>query len=176
MCAVHDLSIGDRFDVGVLVLRVIFGLFLAYHGLNKVKSGIEGTTGWFRSIGFKWPGVQARLAAATEMGAGVLLAVGLLTPLAASGMIAVMLVAIVVAHWKVGFFIFKPNQGWEYCASIAITAWVIATVGPGRFSLDHAFDIEWSGWWGSAVAAVIGIGGAVAQLLVCYRPAPTETT
>jgi len=158
------------------VLRVIFGLFLAYHGLNKVKSGIEGTTGWFRSIGFKWPGVQARLAAATEMGAGVLLAVGLLTPLAASGMIAVMIVAIVVAHWKVGFFIFKPNQGWEYCASIAITAWVIATVGPGRFSLDHAFDIEWSGWWGSAVAAAIGIGGAVAQLLVCYRPAPTETT
>jgi putative oxidoreductase len=173
---VHDVSFGDRFDVGVLVLRVIFGLFLAYHGLNKVKSGIEGTTGWFRSIGFKWPGVQARLAAATEMGAGVLLAVGLLTPLAASGMIAVMLVAIVVAHWKVGFFIFKPNQGWEYCASIAITAWVIATVGPGRFSLDHAFDIEWSGWWGSAVAAAIGIGGAVAQLLVCYRPAPTETT
>jgi putative oxidoreductase len=173
---VHDVSFGDRFDVGVLVLRVIFGLFLAYHGLNKVKSGIEGTTGWFRAIGFKWPGVQARLAAATEMGAGVLLAVGLLTPLAASGMIAVMLVAIVVAHWKVGFFIFKPNQGWEYCASIAITAWVIATVGPGRFSLDHAFDIEWSGWWGSAVAAAIGIGGAVAQLLVCYRPAPSETT
>jgi putative oxidoreductase len=173
---VHDVSFGDRFDVGVLVLRVIFGLFLAYHGLNKDKSGIEGTTGWFRSIGFKWPGVQARLAAATEMGAGVLLAVGLLTPLAASGMIAVMLVAIVVAHWKVGFVIFKPNQGWEYCASIAITAWVIATVGPGRFSLDHAFDIEWSGWWGSAVAAAIGIGGAVAQLLVCYRPAPTETT
>ncbi|MCX6522067.1 MAG: DoxX family protein [Actinobacteria bacterium] len=172
----HDVSFGDRFDVGVLVLRVIFGLFLAYHGLNKVKSGIAGTTGWFRSIGFKWPGVQARLAAATEMGAGVLLAVGLLTPLAASGMIAVMIVAIVVAHWKVGFFIFKPNQGWEYCASIAITAWVIATVGPGRFSLDHAFDIEWSGWWGSAVAAAIGIGGAVAQLLVCYRPAPTETT
>ena len=41
---VHDVSFGDRFDVGVLVLRVIFGLFLAYHGLNKVKSGIAGTT------------------------------------------------------------------------------------------------------------------------------------
>ena len=35
-----------------------------------------------------------------------------------------MTVAIVVAHWKVGFFIFKPNQGWEYCASIAVTAFV----------------------------------------------------
>ena len=41
-------------------------------------------------------------------------------------MIGVMIVAIVVEHWKVGFFIFKPNQGWEYCASIAIAAFVIA--------------------------------------------------
>ena len=53
-------------------------------------------------------------------------------------MIGVMTVAIVVAHWKVGFFIFKPNQGWEYCASIAVTAFVIAMIGPGRWSLDHA--------------------------------------
>ncbi len=175
MCAVHATAHpGTQFDVAVLVLRVIFGLFLAYHGYNKVASGIAGTIGWFRSIGFKWPDVQARLAAATEMGAGVLLAVGLLTPLAAAGMVAVMIVAIVVAHWKVGFFIFKPNQGWEYCASIAITAWAIAAMGPGRYSLDHAFDIEWSGWWGAAIAAGVGIGGAVAQLLVCYRPTPAK--
>jgi putative oxidoreductase len=165
-----------QFDTGLLVLRVIFGLFLAYHGYNKIAGGLDGTAGWFRSIGFKWPELQARLAAATEIGAGVLMAVGLLTPLAAAGMIGVMLVAIVVAHWKVGFFIFKPNQGWEYCASIAITAWVIATVGPGRYSLDRAFDIEWSDWWGAIAAAVIGIGGGVGQLLVCYRPAPSTSS
>ena len=53
--------------------------------------------------------------------------------------------AIVVAHWKVGFFIFKPNQGWEYCASIAVTAFVIAMIGPGEWSLDHAVDIECRG-------------------------------
>ncbi len=61
----------------------------------------------------------------------MLMALGLLTALAAAGMIGVMIVAIVVEHWKVGFFIFKPNQGWEYCASIAVTAFVIAMVGPG---------------------------------------------
>ena len=164
----------DQLNLGLVVLRVIFGLFLAYHGLNKVRSGIDGTEGWFRSIGFRWPGVQARLAAATEMGAGVLFAAGLLTPLAAAGMIGVMIVAIVVAHWKVGFFIFKPNQGWEYCASIAVTAWVVATVGPGEWSLDHALDLTWSGWTGAVVAAVVGIGGAVAQLAVCYRPAASS--
>ena len=61
----------------------------------------------------------------------MLIALGLLTPLAAAGMIGIMVVAIVVAHWKVGFFIFKPNQGWEYCASIAVAAFCIATIGPG---------------------------------------------
>ena len=163
-----------QFDLGLLVLRVVFGLFFAYHGYNKMfgKGGIKGTVGWFAAIGMKWPGAQARIAAVTEMGAGVLLAAGLLTPLAAAGIIGVMVVAIVVAHWKVGFFVFLPNQGWEYCASIAVAAWAIATVGPGRYSLDHVFG--WVGeptaWTGAIVAAMLGVGAAVGQLLVSYRP------
>ena len=160
------------FDLGLFVLRVVFGLFFAYHGYNKFfgPGGISGTVGWFASIGFKWPAAQARVAATTEIGAGVMIAAGLLTPLAAAGMIGVMVVAIVVAHAKVGFFIFKPNQGWEYCASIAVTAWVIATVGPGEISLDHTFDLTWLVWTGSITAAALGIGGALAQLAVSYRP------
>jgi putative oxidoreductase len=163
-----------QFDLGMLVLRLVFGLFLAYHGYNKFMGpgGLKGTTGWFGSIGMKWPKWQARLAATTEVGAGVLLAAGLLTPLAAAGVIGVMLVAIAVAHWKVGVFIFKPNQGWEYCASIAAAAFVIGMVGPGEYSLDHAFDIVWSGWSGAITAGVVGVLGAVTQLALSYRPAP----
>jgi putative oxidoreductase len=163
-----------QLNVGMLVLRLVFGLFLAYHGYNKFfgPGGLGGTGRWFASIGMKWPAWQARLAATTEVGAGVLLAAGLLTPLAAAGVIGVMVVAIVVEHWKVGFFIFKPNQGWEYCASIAITALVIATIGPGEYSLDHALDITWDDWTGAIVAAVIGVGAAVAQLALSYRPPP----
>jgi putative oxidoreductase len=167
----------DPVNAGLLVLRVVFGLFLAYHGWNKVmgKGGISGTVGWFGSIGMKWPAVQARLAAFTEMAAGVLFAAGLLTPFAAAGMIGVMIVAIVVAHWKVGFFIFLPNQGWEYCASIAVTAFVVALVGPGEWSLDHALGLpDWllggSTWTAGIVALALGVGGAVTQLLVSYRP------
>ena len=170
----------SRVDAALLVLRVVFGLFLAYHGYNKVAKGISGTEGWFRSIGFKWPGVQARLAAATEMGAGVAFALGLFTPFAAAAIIGVMIVAIVVAHWKVGFFVFLPNQGWEYCASIAVVAWAVAAVGPAGYSLDHVLSLDdtflGSGWWGAAIAAGLGIGGAVVQLLVCYRPAPAAAS
>lgn len=161
-----------QLDLGLLTLRLVFGLFLAYHGYNKVfgPGGLSGTSGWFGSIGMKWPLWQARLAAATELGAGVLFAVGLITPFAAAGIIGVMIVAIVVAHWKVGFFIFKPNQGWEYCASIAIVAFVVGMIGAGRWSLDRALGIEFPGWCGTAIAGLVGVGGALAQLGISYRP------
>jgi len=162
----------QQLDAGLLVLRLVFGIFLACHGYNKVfgPSGLKGTAGWFGSIGMKWPIWQARLAAATEVGAGLLFAAGLLTPLAAAGIIGLMLVAITVAHWKVGFFIFKPNQGWEYCASIAVVALVVGTTGPGRWSLDHALGLHFDDWTGAAIAAIVGIGGAITQLSISYRP------
>lgn len=161
-----------QIDLGLLTLRVVFGLFLAYHGYNKVfgPGGLTGTAGWFGSIGMKWPLWQARLAATTEIGAGLLFAAGLITPFAGAGIIGVMIVAIVVAHWKVGFFIFKPNQGWEYCASIAVVAFAVSMTGGGRWSLDNALNIDFHGWCGAAIAGVVGIGGAVGQLTLSYRP------
>lgn len=160
----------DRIDVALLVLRLVFGLFLAYHGLNKVRGGLKGTAKWFAGIGMRWPMWQARLAAGTEMVAGVMFAAGLLTPLAAAGMVAVMLVAIWSVHWKVGFWVFLPEQGWEYCASIAVVAWAVAAAGPGRWSLDHAWGLSFGGWTGALVAGLLGVGAAGAQLAVCYRP------
>ena len=167
-------------DLALLVVRVFFGVSLAYHGYNKFfgPGGLSGTTGWFGSIGMKWPKWQARLAATTEVGAGLLFAVGLLTPLAAAGIIGLMIVAIVVAHWSNGFFVFKPGQGWEYCASIAIVAFAIGTIGAGKYSIDHTIDADdwtfYTGWTGALVAALVGIGGAVAQLALSYRkPAAT---
>jgi putative oxidoreductase len=168
----RSVAVMQQANLALLVLRVSFGLFLACHGYNKVfgGNGLAGTARWFGSIGMKWPIWQARLAATTEVGAGVLFAAGLLTPLAAAGMIALMIVAIWTVHWKVGFFVFRPNQGWEYCASIAIVAFAVAMMGPGEWSLDHAFDLTFSGWSGALIAAGIGIAGAAAQLAICYRP------
>jgi len=157
-------------NLALLVLRVFFGVGLAYHGYNKVfgGGGLAGTAGWFGSIGMKWPTWQARLSAATEIGAGLIFAAGFLTPLAAAGMIGLMGVAGWVVHRRHGFFIVK--EGWEYVAAIALVAWAVATVGPGRYSLDHAFDIDWTGWTGSLIAGLLGVGAAVVQLGVCYRP------
>ena len=166
----------DPIDLGLLVLRVVFGLFLAAHGYNKVFGGgrLAGTGRWFGSLGMRWPNVQARLAASTEMGAGVLFALGLLTPFAAAGMIGVMVVATWAAHRHNGFFIFREGQGWEYTVSIAVVAWSVATIGPGEASVDHAIGLDWTawdGWVGAVIAGVLGVGGGIAQLALCYRPA-----
>lgn len=168
----------DPIDAALLALRVTFGLGLAYHGYNKVSGGgkLAGTARWFGSIGMRWPLWQARAAAATEIGAGVLFAVGLLTPLAAAGIIGVMLVALWVSHRDNGFFIFNEGQGWEYTASIAVAAWAVGAIGPGQISLDHAIDLSFEGWTGAIIAGVVGVGSAVLQLAVSYRPAPTASS
>lgn len=164
----------DRVNVAMLVVRLAFGVGFAAHGFNKVFGGgrLPGTTRWFASIGMRWPALQARLAAGTEMTSGLLLAAGLLTPLAAAGMIGVMVVAFWTTHRDKGFFII--HEGWEFVAAISVAAWAVATIGPGKYSLDHALDIEWSGWSGSLVAALLGVGAGAAQLLAFHRPSPTE--
>lgn len=166
----HDANTAN---LALLVLRGSFGAMIAAHGLNKFFGGgrIEGTAKWFESIGMRPGRLNALAAATTEVSAGTLLVLGLLTPLAAGGLMALMLVAIVTVHRKNGFFVFRPGQGIEYCLMIAVVAGVIGALGPGSWSLDHAFGI-WphSRFVGVVVAVILGVGGATLQLLAVWRP------
>ncbi len=164
-----------QIDFGLLILRIAFGVSIFLHGWNKWRSpsGISGTASWFRSIGMKWPHAQAYLAAASELIAGVLFATGLLTGVASAILVALMFVAIVTVHWKVGYFIFLPNGGWEYCAAIIAVAIAISLTGAGSISLDHALNVptlasEW--------AVVVGLICGVCHLLVTYRPSEVIKT
>lgn len=159
----------DRTDTAILIIRCVFGIFLLAHGVNKVKSGLDGTAAWFASIGMRRPALQARAAAWTEIAAGALLAAGLLTPLAAAAVVAVMCVAIVTVHLKVGFFIFLPGGGWEYCASIAAVAGAVAVSGPGSASVDEL--LGWTtGPLAGALAVLVGVVVAAAHLALTWRP------
>ena len=166
----------DHIDLGVLIMRLAFGLSLAYHGLNKVigAGGLAGTSGWFGSLGMKSPMLQARLAATTEILSGLLFACGLFTPFAAGAMVALMIVAIVTVHARVGYFIFLPNGGWEYCAAIAFVAAGIASTGAGSASLDNALDLDFKGG-GLAISLGLGLVGAALQLALFYRPQSVQT-
>ena len=161
-------------DVAVLVLRLALGPMICMHGYAHIFRGgkIAGTARWFASIGMRPPLVQAWMASITELGSGLLLIVGLLTPLAAAGLLGVMAVAFSVEHRTKGFFIYNPGQGWEYVAMIAAAAVAMGAVGGGRASLDHVFDLTLKGTWaGLLVTLVAGIGGAALQLALCWRPA-----
>lgn len=160
------------FYVGVLVLRVVTALTVAAHGYNKFFGGgkIAGTARWFASMGMRPNGtIHAYMAACTELGASFLLAIGLGTPLAAAGIVGVMVVA-AWTHRENGFFVFK--DGWEYNSLIAFVVVAIACMGPGRWSLDWVLQIDAVFQWKTAVAVAAGLGLAapIALLAACYRP------
>lgn len=164
------------FDFTILVLRVVLGVTMAAHGYNKFfgKGGLAGTAGWFDSMGMK-PGMfHARVAATTEMAAGLGLAVGLLTPVTAAGFVALMFTAAWTVHRHNGFFIVK--EGWEYNLVLAVAAVAVAGVGAGRYSLDYllfgnsAVYEYLTGWWGLAIAVVLGLAGGIGQVVIFFRP------
>jgi len=165
----HDPAI----NFCLLILRVTLGGMIIAHGYNKIFGGgkIAGTAAWFESIGVR-PGVpNAWAAALTEIGSGILLILGLLTPLACAGLVSLMVVAIVTVHRKNGFFIFNPGGGIEYCLVVAVAAISLGGLGAGKWSIDHAAKIwTFKPWVGLAVAAIVGIGGAFLQLAAFYRP------
>ena len=158
-------------DVATLVLRLALGPMLVLHGLNKVRGGLSGTASWFESLGLRPGWLHARVAAVTEIGAGLLVTLGLLTGLAAMAFVGLMTVAALTDHRGKGYFIFKG--GAEYVVLVAMAAVVLAVTGPGRWSLDHSLGLDLSGLGWGAVALVGGLAGAAALLLTSYRPQQT---
>jgi putative oxidoreductase len=161
----------DQFNAALLLLRVVPGVTMALHGLNKAKS-LASTGGWFESLGMKPGALHARMACGTEIGSGALLALGLLTPFAGAAFVALMVVAAWTAHRKNGFFIFNAGGGWEYTLILATIGAAIGGLGAGKWSLDDSLDWTY-GKWGLIISLVGGVAAGLAQLIVFYRPAPT---
>lgn len=177
LLATETVFDGDAVSLGTLIVRVAIGLTMAAHGYGKFFRGgrIPGTAGWFDSMGMRPGKVHALLAASTEVGAGLLLALGLFTPLAALAFVALMLVAGYTVHRENGFFI--VSEGWEYNFILAVVAVGIATTGPGEYSLDWQLELvnDFDGVTGLLIAAVGGVAAAVGQLALFYRPPAKES-
>ncbi len=154
-------------EIGLLLLRSIVGLTLAAHGAQKLFGwfggyGLDGTGGFMETLGFR-PGRRAAfMAGLVEVGGGLLLAFGLLTPFAAAAIVAVMLVAVVTVHLKAGFF--ATGGGYEYNLVLAAAAVALAFTGPGALSLDAALGLQLSGALWGAGALIAGLAGGAIQL------------
>lgn len=121
------------------MLRAVTGLWLLPHGIPKLAGGVSGTAEMLASSGYV-PGLfWAWAIALTEVVGGTLLAIGLLTRLAAAAIVIFMITA-AVYHSPNGFL--WGEGGWEYPAMWATAALVFLVRGGGRLSVDRAIGRE----------------------------------
>ena len=162
-------------DHGLLILaRLVFGLLMAAHGAQKAFGwfggyGLAGTGGFFESIGFRPGRFFAATAAGTEIGAGLLVALGLLGPLGPALIVSVMMVAAFSVHWQHGLF--AQNNGIEMPLLYAVAAISLALTGFGAYAVDTVLGL--TSLWSPAIAwgaLALGALGGVANLAL-RRPA-----
>jgi putative oxidoreductase len=154
-------------DLGLLIVRFVVGLTLAAHGAQKLLGwfggyGLDATGQFMETLGFHPGRRHAALAGLTEAGGGVLLALGLLTPLGSALIASVMLVATITVHLKNGFF--ASSGGYEYNLVLAAAAVSLAFSGPGALSIDALLGYSFSGTFWGVGAMIVAIVGALVQL------------
>jgi putative oxidoreductase len=166
------------FDIGLLVVRVVFGLIFAAHGAQKLFGwfggyGISGTSGWLESSGFRPGKFFATALGLTEFIAGLLLALGFLGPVGPALIVAVMIVAMITVHWKNAFFV--STNGIEHPLMFTVAAIGLALTGPGRYSIDY--QQNWLRWETPGLTWVIlAIGVIIGVANVAIRRLPPKTT
>jgi putative oxidoreductase len=145
-------------DAGLFILRAAVGVIFMAHGAQKLFGwfgghGLQGTAGWLESMNLRPGKVFAGINGIVEFGAGALLLLGFLTPLAAAAVVGVMLVATALVHWPKGFF--STNGGFEFNLALAAGALALVFTGPGSFALDSVLDLDLAGVsWGLAAFAI----------------------
>jgi len=136
-------------SVGLTILRLALGATFIVHGAQKLfVYGFAGVSGGFAQMGIPMPGLLGPFVALVEFFGGIAIVLGLLTRLAALGLAATMIVAILTVHLKAGFF--NPG-GVEFPLSLLAAAATLAVTGAGAFSLDEILNRR------SAETTVIGV-------------------
>lgn len=159
-------------DLGLLVLRVALGVVFIAHGLQKAfgwwgGAGLEGFKETLTEAGYHNANVLTYVAAGAQMASGVLLVLGLFTPIAA-GVALAFLVNSVLATFTAqradgGLFVFGSAA--EYLLMLTAVAAAIVLAGPGRYGFDGSRGWARRPFIGSFLALVLGIGGGVAAWL-----------
>jgi putative oxidoreductase len=166
-------------DAALLVLRLVPGLLLIGHGMQKLVPpsyappalhaiGVRATARAFEGLGIR-PGLPSAIFAGTaEILGGFSLAAGLLTPVGTALVVGVMTTAILSAQLRNG--IWAAEGGFEYTLSLAATAFVVTALGPGAYSINSWLNIDnWAGldtsMGDAARAAIVVAIGAAGGLL-----------
>lgn len=161
-------------DLGLLFLRFGIGAVFFGHGAQKVfglwgGTGIDGFARALEANGFTQPVLLSWITGLTELIGGAFVVLGLLTPLAATGLLAVMINTVLVDMGS-GFFVSQatPNAV-EYNVALGLAAAALVFTGPGRVALDngrtwHRRPAPWG-----VLALIIGVAASLLVFLLLRR-------
>ncbi len=124
---------------GLLALRVPVGIIFLAHGAQKLFGwfggyGLEGTGGFFATLGLEPGYFLALLAGSAEFFGGLALVIGFLVRPAAAALAFTMLVAIFAVHFEGGLFL--SNNGYEFALALLAASLALLFSGAGRMSVD----------------------------------------
>lgn len=156
-------------DLGLLVLRVALGVVFITHGLQKVFGwwggpGLEGFKDTLTEAGYQHADLLTYVAAGAQIASGVLLVLGLFTPVAAAVALAFLVNGLMATFTAQradgGLFMVGPYA--EHLLMLAAAAATIILAGPGRYGFDGGRGWARRPFIGSFLALVLAIGGGVA--------------
>ncbi len=133
-------------DTATMILRVLLGVVFFPHGMQKLLGwfggyGFGGTLGWFTGT-LNVPVIFAILAILAEGLGSLGLLTGLLTRIAAFGIMVNMIVAVYMLHLKNGFFMNwdgkQAGEGIEYHLLAIAIGIALMIRGGGKWSIDRA--------------------------------------
>lgn len=170
-------------DLGLLLLRLALGVVFIAHGLQKAFGwwGGEGLDGFKKTLseaGYQYADVLTYLGAGAQIAAGVLLVLGLFTPLAAAAALGFLVNGLLVdlaAQRKDGAVVIfgsGDTVGAEYLLVLTVLAAAVILCGPGRYGFDGGRGWARRPFIGSAAALVLGAAGGVAAWFFLHGTNP----
>jgi putative oxidoreductase len=165
-------------DLGLLILRIVVGLTMAGHGAQKAFGWWKGPgrAGWYAvmvRMGFRPANAWGLVSIGAELVGGILFALGLFTPVAATALIGQAVVIIFKAHWSRGFW--GRDGGYEFPLSLVAGVVAVLGTGAGAVSLDSALGLAYPVEVRAALLAIGVFGGAAAILVSRVAPAASST-
>ena len=122
-------------DVVLLIARLALGAVMVAHGWQKLdQGGLGGTADGFEAMGIPLAPAAAAFAIAIELGGGILVLLGALTPVVGVLWALNMAGALWFVH-RDAFF--AADGGYEFVLILATFGLVLAVTGAGRLSVDH---------------------------------------
>lgn len=130
--------------VALLIARVSLGAILIAHGWDRWQvRKVDSQIAYLQQYGVPYAEWAAWGAIALELLGGVLLIVGLLTPLVALAVVVEQVLIISWISWRNKLWLLNPDNtyagGFEYNVALAALALLITVFGAGAVSLDRLF-------------------------------------